>query len=92
MAVSSVHPLYSEHIEDWIQLRDAAKGERAVKEKGQTYLPPTSGMILDGLNGPYAGSVSNPSANNGAGTAGLGSASFGKWRCSGDPPFPREAQ
>lgn len=87
MAIDSVHPLYTEHVEDWIQLRDAAKGERAVKEKGQTYLPPTSGMILDGLNGPYSGTYSNPAANNGAGTAGLGSGTFGKYRNAGEAAY-----
>lgn len=86
MALDSVHPLYAEHIDDWTQLRDAAKGERAVKDKGQTYLPPTSGMILDGLNG-YTGVSSNPSANNGAGTAGLGTPRFGKYRNAGEAAY-----
>lgn len=86
MAIDSVHPLYTEHVEDWIQLRDAAKGERAVKEKGQTYLPPTSGMLLDGLNGDY-GLTSNPAANNGAGTAGLSSGRYGKYRNAGEAAY-----
>lgn len=70
MALNSVHPQYAEHKPDWDQLRDAAKGERAVKAKGQLYLPPTSGMILDGLNGPNNGLTYNPAGGNGAGTGG----------------------
>lgn len=70
MALNSVHPLYSENKPDWEQLRDAAKGERAVKAKGQVYLPPTSGMILDGLNGPQAALGYNPAGGNGGGTGG----------------------
>jgi hypothetical protein len=87
MALDSVHPQYTEHAEDWEQLRDSAKGERVVKEKGQKYLPPTSGMILDGLNGPYSGTVNNPAANNGAGTAGLGYGRFGKYRSMGEAAY-----
>lgn len=87
MALDSVHPLYTEHAEDWEQLRDSAKGERIVKEKGQKYLPPTSGMILDGLLGPYSPGYSNPAANNGAGTAGLGSGRFGKYRSLGEAAY-----
>ena len=70
MAINSVHPQYAANKPDWIQLRDAAKGERAVKAKGQLYLPPTSGMILDGLNGPNNGLTYNPAGGNGAGTGG----------------------
>ena len=67
MGLESVHPLYAEHQPDWEQLRDAAKGERAVKAKGQKYLPPTSGMILDGLNGGVGGAAYNPAGGNGGG-------------------------
>jgi hypothetical protein len=49
MALDSVHPRYAALAPDWIQLRDFAKGERAVKAKTVEYLPPTKGMILDGL-------------------------------------------
>lgn len=70
MALNSVHPLYAENKPDWDQLRDAAKGERAVKAKGQVYLPPTSGMILDGLNGPVGTLTYNPAGGNGGGTGG----------------------
>lgn len=87
MALDSVHPQYTEHAEDWEQLRDSAKGERIVKGKGQKYLPPTSGMILDGLNGPYTSPNNNPAANNGAGTAGLGYGRFGKYRNMGEAAY-----
>ncbi len=87
MALDSVHPLYTEHVFDWEQLRDAAKGERVVKSKGQKYLPPTSGMIIDGLNGGPRPVDYDPSANNGAGTAGLGYGPFGKYRSVGEAAY-----
>lgn len=87
MALDSVHPLYTEHVQDWEELRDSAKGERAVKDKGQKYLPPTSGMILDGLNGHFGQQVSDPSANNGAGTAGLGFTRFGRFKNMGEAAY-----
>lgn len=74
MALDSVHPLYAMFAPDWEQLRDAVKGERAVKAKGVKYLPPTSGMIIDGMGKNFTST--NPSANNGAGDAGLGSARY----------------
>lgn len=86
MALDSVHPQFTEHAEDWEQLRDSAKGERTVKAKGQKYLPPTSGMLLDGLNG-FVGVANNPAANNGAGTAGLGAGVFGKYRNMGEATY-----
>jgi hypothetical protein len=49
MSVDTKHPLYVEHYRDWIQLRDSYRGERQVKERGTVYLPPTSGMIADGM-------------------------------------------
>lgn len=49
MALDSVHPKYSEFKDDWVTMRDLYKGERAVKAKGETYLPPTKGMRLDGM-------------------------------------------
>lgn len=50
MALDSVHPQYAEMVPDWVQLRDFVKGERAVKRKGETYLPATKGMKLDGMS------------------------------------------
>ena len=49
MAVDSKHPLYSEFLADWEQLRDCYRGERIVKEAGTRYLPATSGMESDGM-------------------------------------------
>lgn len=46
--VDTKHPLYREHEEDWLQMRDTYRGQRRVKEMGFKYLPPTSGMELDG--------------------------------------------
>ena len=50
--VSSRHPQFVEFLAEWEQMRDTHKGQRKVKEKGQAYLPATSGMIEDGLVTP----------------------------------------
>lgn len=50
MSLKSTHPLYAENIADWQMMRDLYKGERAVKAKGETYLPATSGMRMDGMD------------------------------------------
>ena len=50
MAVDEKHPLYREFIQDWRQMRDTHRGERIIKAARVTYLPPTSGMVADGLN------------------------------------------
>lgn len=50
MPINSTHPKYSRHLVDWQLLQDAYEGERAVKEKGSVYLPPTSAMVQDGLS------------------------------------------
>jgi hypothetical protein len=60
MALDSVHPRYAVLAPDWRQLRDFAKGERAVKAKTIEYLPPTKGMVLDGMG-------SNPQGRNNLG-------------------------
>jgi len=49
MAVDSKHPLYNDMLDRWIQCRDTHEGEQQVKEKGITYLFPTSGMAADGM-------------------------------------------
>lgn len=46
--VDSKHPLYQEFAPDWEQMRDTYRGQRVVKDRGDKYLPPTSGMIEDG--------------------------------------------
>jgi Domain of unknown function (DUF4055) len=55
MALDSVHPKYSEFKDDWTTMRDLYKGERVVKAKGETYLPPTKGMRLDGMESGKSG-------------------------------------
>lgn len=47
--LSAKHPQYTDVSQDWKLMRDAYKGERAVKKKGALYLPPTSAMIKDGF-------------------------------------------
>jgi hypothetical protein len=49
MAIDSKHPQYIKFKEDWEQMEDTYRGERVVKEKGTLYLPPTSGMVADGM-------------------------------------------
>lgn len=49
MTLDAKHPLYNRHINDWAMCRDLYAGERKIKEKGETYLPPTASMRLDGL-------------------------------------------
>lgn len=55
MALDSVHPTYSDMEPEWEKVRDVYKGERHVKSKGKTYLPPTKGMILDGYGSVVSG-------------------------------------
>lgn len=49
MGVDQKHPLYTANHEKWTKLRDISEGEDQVKEKGQLYLKPTSGMVADGM-------------------------------------------
>ena len=49
MAVDSKHPRYIEFLEDWTKMWDTYRGERVVKEAGETYLPSTSGQKADGF-------------------------------------------
>lgn len=48
-SVQTKHPQWIETSPDWVICRDAAEGERQVKEKRQTYLPTTSGMRKAGM-------------------------------------------
>lgn len=54
MSVDSKHPLFVEFDQDWLQLRDTYRGERIVKERGFPYLPPTAGMVDDGITNTNA--------------------------------------
>lgn len=47
MSLNSKHPQYATFLEDWTKCRDAYRGERHVKEKGEAYLPATGGMVAD---------------------------------------------
>lgn len=47
--VSSQHPLFGKMLPKWVKIRDCYEGEDEVKGKGQLYLPPTSGMVEDGM-------------------------------------------
>lgn len=49
MAVNSVHPDYAANADNWELMKDSYEGEKAVKAKGQIYLPATPGMRLDGM-------------------------------------------
>lgn len=48
MSIQSEHPDYVKRHPDWVIMRDAAEGERRIKCKTFTYLPATSGMVIDG--------------------------------------------
>jgi hypothetical protein len=55
MAVDAKHPRWSMRLALWTQMRDTYHGEHAVKAMGQTYLPATPGMALDGLGANQKG-------------------------------------
>jgi hypothetical protein len=50
MKLSNTHPCYVSRLPEWEMLEDAFEGEIRVKSRGQSYLPPTSGMRADGMN------------------------------------------
>lgn len=49
MPLDTKHPYYEDFRQDWEKVRDCYDGEETVKDKGQIYLPATSGMIMDGM-------------------------------------------
>jgi hypothetical protein len=49
VALNSKHPDYKRLVNDWVLMRDLFEGERCVKERGIAYLPPTKGMVIDGM-------------------------------------------
>lgn len=51
MKVNTKHPNFEYYLADWEACRDTYRGETAVKRrnKGHRYLPPTTGMWLDGM-------------------------------------------
>lgn len=46
-SVSTTHADYDENLDDWVQCRDVISGARAVKDKGEDYLPKLSGQDSD---------------------------------------------
>jgi len=44
MPVTNEHELYSEYKEDWKEVRDCVKGNRAIKKAGEKYLPKLNGQ------------------------------------------------
>lgn len=53
--LSSTHPEYDCRVRQWERCRDCLAGQDAIKARngGMCYLPPTAGMILDGVNGQH---------------------------------------
>lgn len=49
---TKVHPLYSAMQDAWRTCRDCLAGQSAIKKQRDRYLPPTSGMVLDGFGEP----------------------------------------
>lgn len=47
--IEETHPDYDSWLLDWELMEDCEGGERAVKDRGSRYLPPTAGMEADGL-------------------------------------------
>jgi len=50
MPINSTHPQYDEHLALWTICRDCHEGQHAIKAKGETYLPATEGMHIEGMN------------------------------------------
>lgn len=53
--IETVHPLYTQHLQDWELMDDSFHGERRVKDKSYKYLPATPGQVLDGLQNNQKG-------------------------------------
>lgn len=53
--LANQHPAYACRIGDWQQMRDTGSGQRAVKSRGQAYLPATGGMGEDGMGSGQKG-------------------------------------
>lgn len=49
MSIDNKHPEYANSMKDWKVLRDLYAGSRVIKEATTEYLPPTAGMLLDGM-------------------------------------------
>ena len=49
MSIESTHPKYDAAAPDWVLMSDGFAGSRTIKAGGVTYLPATSGMLVDGM-------------------------------------------
>ena len=49
MSVDSVHPEFEARVADWSVISDVYRGQRAVKNAGFRYLPPTPAQVIDGV-------------------------------------------
>lgn len=49
MSLDEPHPLFSANLGRWTLCRDAHQGQDVVRAKREAYLPPTRGMVLDGM-------------------------------------------
>lgn len=49
MPIDTKHPQFEARLPDWEKTSDCYEGERRIKEKGELYLPPTAGMLYDGM-------------------------------------------
>lgn len=55
MSLKTTHPQYAAKIGAWTAMRDFYSGEEVVKDRGVSYLPPTAGMVLDGMESGNVG-------------------------------------
>lgn len=51
MANMYVHPFYTKMTKVWCKMKDCYQGENVIKAGREKYLPPTSGMVIDGQGG-----------------------------------------
>jgi hypothetical protein len=63
-SLSTVHPQYADRVREWEQCRDVWRGEHWVKlrDNGVRYLPPTQGMIANGLYASPNSVILNPTS------------------------------
>lgn len=47
--LSNKNPYYVQREADWMMMRDAYEGEKAIKLRGELYLPPTTSQVMEGL-------------------------------------------
>lgn len=66
MPIDTRHPAYEQQLNDWQSCRDCITGERAIRERLETYLPPPPGLA----SGLFVGSVTDALAGrmSGAGS------------------------